>query len=426
LTTSVRLSDLIAPSFFELHRRLKTESPSEIWAKGGRGSTKSSWISIEILLMLSQDKDAHAFVSRRYDNELRDSVFGQLQWAAHKLGIDHLWRFMVSPMQAVNVKTCQKIIFRGLDNPLKAKSINLGKGYVKIFWGEEVDQYSGMQEIRSILQSVFRGEGKNKIAFFSFNPPKSARSWVNAECRVPKDGRIVHHSDYTTVNPIWLGERFIADAMHLKSVNESAYRHEYLGEEVGTGLEVFNNVTVRPILPSERDCFGQVAQGIDFGYAVDPVSFERMYYDAKKRMLWIFNEISGIGVSNRMLAEKMSQEEKRTLTYADAAEPKSIEELRSDYGLNVRACKKGPGSVETGIKWLADIEQIIIDPVTCPLASREFVNYALEINRNGDVISRYPDKDNHTIDATRYACGDFIGVRHAKVPNSNIRGAMGI
>jgi PBSX family phage terminase large subunit len=415
-SSDVRLSEVIAPSFHQLHKAIKSDKPSEVWCKGGRGSTKSSFIAEEIFLLLSQDANAHAFISRRYDNELRDSVFGQMQWAADKLKISHLWRFMVSPMQAVNVKTGQRILFRGIDNPLKAKSINLGKGYIKIFWAEEVDQYGSIEELRSILQSIFRGKGEGKIAFFSFNPPKSARSWVNREVKIEKPGRIVHSSDYRTVPVEWLGERFLADAKHLEQVNPVAYRHEYLGEEVGTGLEVFNNVTVRKITDEERQSFGQINQGLDFGYAVDSLSFERMYYNAKKRTLWIFEEIAGIGISNRVLSEKMKPEHRNTETIADSAEPKSIDELRRDFGLRIKPAKKGPGSVESGIKWLADLEQIIIDPVSCPLASMEFVNYALEINRSGDVVSKYPDKNNHSIDSVRYGLENEMVLARASVP----------
>jgi PBSX family phage terminase large subunit len=183
-TYDINLSSLIAPGFDDLHREIRKNLPEELWCKGGRGSTKSSYIAIKIMLLLSKDKDAHAFVSRRYDNELRDTVYGQLQWAANKLRLDHVWRFMVSPMQAVNQITGQKILFRGVDNPLKAKSINLGKGYIKTFWAEECDQYAGIEELRSIMQSVFRGEGGKKIAFFSFNPPKSARSRDKQEVKI--------------------------------------------------------------------------------------------------------------------------------------------------------------------------------------------------------------------------------------------------
>jgi len=414
----VRLSSLIAPSFTELHKQIKT-GVSEVWAKGGRGSTKSSFISIEIFLILSKDPLAHAFVSRRYDNELRDSVYGQMQWACNKLGLDKVWRFMVSPMQAVNTATGQKILFRGVDNPLKAKSINLGFGYIKVLWCEETDQYSSNEELRVITQSLFRGEGKDQIAFYSFNPPKSARSWVNAETKTSKTGRIVHSSDYRNVNPEWLGERFIADAEHLKEVNPEAYRHEYLGEEIGTGLEVFNNVTLQEITDEEIKTFQNIRQGLDFGYAIDPVCFGRMNYDRKKRTLHIFREVSGIGIGNRQLSGLVTQEEKRVMTIADSAEPKSIDELKNDYGWRIQGAKKEPGSVEHGVKWLAELEKIIIDPARCPLAGREFINYALECNRNGEVISRYPDKDNHFLDCTRYAMGDDIHT--VSTPSTNVR-----
>jgi phage terminase large subunit len=419
----VNLDENISPAFVDLHCDIVENLVSEVWCKGGRGSTKSSFISIEILLGLSKDRNAHAFVSRRFENELRDSVFGQMQWAANKLKIDGIWRFMTSPMQAVNRETGQKILFRGIDNPYKAKSINLGFGFIKYSWAEELDQYGGMEELRVIMQSIFRGEGSGQIAFFSFNPPKSARSWVNTESKIEKTGRIVHCSDYRSVNPEWLGDRFLADAEHLRIVNQDAYRHEYLGEEIGTGLEVFNNIELRAISDDEIKSFQNIRQGLDFGYAVDPVCFGRMDYDRKKRRLHIFNELSGIGIGNRALSEKMMPEWKRAITIADSSEPKSIDELKLDYGWNVRGAKKPPGSVETGIKWLAELEKIVIDPTRCPLAAKEFINYALEINRQGEVVSRYPDKDNHSIDMVRYACGD--DVNRVSVPSGNVRALAG-
>lgn len=387
---------------------MKENPPEELWCKGGRGSTKSSFLAIQIFLGLSRDQQAHAFVSRRYDNELRDSVFGQMQWAANKLGIAHIWRFMTSPMQVANVLTDQKILFRGIDNPLKAKSINLGTGYIKYLWAEEVDQYGSMEEVRSVLQSVFRGEGEHRLAMFSYNPPKSMRAWVNQEVAIEKPGRIVHTSDYRTVPPEWLGERFLADAEHLKSVNEVAYQHEYLGIPVGTGLEVFNNVTLRRITDDEKLNFPDIKQGLDFGYAVDPLAFERVYLNAGRKTLYVFEEIQGIGLSNRAFAEKATVDHRRTLTKADSEAPKDIDELRNEYGFVIQKADKPKGSVDHGVKWLADLEEIVIDPTACPLAAREFVNYALTTTRTGEVVSRYPDKDNHSIDAVRYALVDDI------------------
>lgn len=411
---TVRLSDLIAPTFYGLHNELKAEIHDEVWCKGGRGSTKSTFISIEILLGIIKDPDANAVVFRRYQNELRDTVFGQFEWTASKMGIAHLFKFQVSPMQIVYIPTGQRIVFRAADNPKKLKSINLGKGYIKYTWFEELDQFANIEEIRNILQSLFRGEGnKKRIVFFSYNPPKSGRSWVNQEAKIPKPGRRVHHSTYLDVPPEWLGERFLADAAHLKKVNETAYRHEYLGEEVGTGLEVFNNIELRTITDDEINIFDRIRQGLDFGYAVDPLAFERMHYDRTRRQLYIFAEISGLNLFNRQFWEK-AQRHNDVWTTADSAEPKSIAELKS-WGMRIKGAKKGPGSVEFGIKFLQDLEQIIIDPERCPLAAREFINYSLETDRNGIVKSQFPDKDNHSIDAVRYALEDDMSTGGLKI-----------
>lgn len=402
---TVRLSELIAPPFYGLHRELKADLHDEVWCKGGRGSTKSTFISIEILLGIIKDPEANAVVFRRYQNELRDTVFGQFEWSAAKMGIAHLFKFQVSPMQIIYIPTGQRIVFRAADNPRKLKSINLGKGYVKYAWFEEVDQFASMEEIRNILQSLFRGEGnKKRVVFFSYNPPKSGRAWVNREAKIPRPGRRVHHSTYLDVPPEWLGKRFLADAEHLKKINETAYRHEYLGEEVGTGLEVFTNVNLRAIRDDEIATFDRIRQGLDFGYAVDPLCFERMHFDRKRRRLYTFTEISGLNLFNRQLWEK-AQRYNDVWTTADSAEPKSIAELKS-WGMRIKGAKKGPGSVEFGIKFLQDLEEIIIDPERCPLAAKEFINYALETDREGNVKSQFPDKDNHSIDAVRYGLED--------------------
>jgi len=411
--TEIRLSELIAPSFFRLHKEIKAEKFDEIWLKGGRGSTKSTFTSIQILLGLLKDPEANAVVTRRYQNELRDTVYGQFEWTIAKMGLGDYFKFQIAPMQIIYIPTGQKIVFKAADNPLKMKSINLGRGYIKYAWFEEADQFAGMEEIRNILQSLFRGENKKRIVFFSYNPPKSGRSWVNQEAKIPKPGRRVHHSTYLDVPPEWLGERFLADAEHLKKTNETAYRHEYLGEEVGTGLEVFNNIELRIITQDEIAAFDRIRQGLDFGYAVDPLAFERMHYDRTRRRLYIFAEISGLNLFNRQFWEK-AQQYNDVWTIADSAEPKSIAELRS-WGMKIKGAKKGPGSVEFGIKFLQDLEQIIIDPERCSLAAREFINYSLEMDRNGIVKSQFPDKDNHSIDCCRYALSEDM-VHTAKRP----------
>jgi len=408
------MSELIAPHFHDLHKEFKKDETTEYILRGGRGSTKSSFLSIEIALGIVRDPKANAIVLRRFENEIRDSVFAQIQWAIAMLGMDDLWRAYTSPFKLVYEPTGQVILFKGADNPKKLKSLTLTKGYLKYGWFEEVDQFSGIEEIRNLEQSIFRGESnETQIELMSYNPPKSARSWINEEATKDKPGRVVHSSDFLSVPEEWLGEKFLTNAEHLKLTNLDAYRHEYLGEETGTGLEVFTNVSIRKITNKQTHYFDNRHQGLDFGYAADPLCFEQAHFDAKKKRLYLFFEISGTKLANAAFAAKLSQDRLADVTMADASEPKSIDELRDEHQMNVMAVDKYPGSVEHGIKYLQDLEEIIIDPHRCPLAAKEFINYALDVNRQGETISKYPDKDNHAIDATRYMMSQAI--KEAKI-----------
>jgi len=403
-----KISECIAPNFYDLHKQMKTGDDTEFWLRGGRGSTKSSFLSIEVILGMMLDPEANAICFRKFENEVRDTVFAQLDWATHKLGVEQLFTLRTSPFKIIYNPTGQVILFKGADNPKKVKSLKLSTGYIKYAWFEEVDQFGGMPEVRNLLQSILRGTTKKQISLFSYNPPKSARSWVNAESKAPKKGRVVHYSDYRAIPVDWLGQTFIDNALHLKKTNEEAYSHEYLGLETGTGLEVFNNVILRPITDKEISYFDYRYQGLDFGYAADPLCFEEFHFDAKTRKLYLFSEISGVGIKNSKFASMLTDEQRVEVTMADAAEPKSIDELREDHQVNIMAADKAPGSVDHGIKWLQDLEEIIIDPERCPLAGVEFINYALNVSRFGDVISKYPDKDNHSIDTLRYGCSQMI------------------
>lgn len=409
----VRLKNIIAPSFYDIHNDIKYNRYTHYWLKGGRGSTKSSFAGIEIILGMMKDPDANAVALRKVKETLKDSVFEQLIWAIEKLKVAEYWDIKHNPMELTYTPTGQKILFRGADKPRKIKSIKVSKGYTKFIWYEEVDEFNGMEEIRMINQSLMRG-GQQFVVFYTYNPPNSIRSWVNEEVLHAREDRIVHHSTYLTVPKEWLGEQFLIEAEHLKKVNEKAYRHEYLGEVTGTGGEIFANIVARRITDVEIKTFDRIKRGLDFGYAVDPVHYSVSYYDKTRRRLYIFYEIHQVRLSNRRLAEMIKQENKNNNPIiADSAEPKSIAELKS-YGINIRGARKGPDSVEYGIKFLQDLEEIIIDPEKCPNTLREFLNYELEKDSNGNFKAEYPDKNNNSIDSVRYALEDEMrtsGVR---------------
>jgi PBSX family phage terminase large subunit len=410
----------MAPSFFFVHKDVKQHGHTHYVLAGGRGSTKSSYVSLEIPLLLMRNPECHAVVLRKVANTLRNSVYTQMEWALDALHISDKWKMTISPMEMIRKATGQKILFFGVDDKAKIKSIKLPFGYVGVVWYEELDQFAGMEEIRNLNQSLMRG-GSKFWCFSSYNPPKSANNWVNEEMLLDEQDRLVHRSDYLSVNPDWLGPQFIYEADKLKAKNETAYRHEYLGEITGTGGAVFENVVEKRITDEEIRQFDRRRYGLDFGFAVDPLAFVSMHYDSKREILYIFDEIYQPKLTNRQAAVKIKKKITETaLIRADNAEPKSIKEL-NELGLKVIAAKKGPDSVDFGMRWLQGLATIVIDKKRCPNAYKEFVTYEYETTRDGQYISAYPDKNNHAIDAVRYGCEDLMPARFKiKAVRSNL------
>ncbi|MFE8704128.1 PBSX family phage terminase large subunit [Cytobacillus sp. FJAT-54145] len=401
----IKLSNVVAPSFKEVHNDLKRDGHTHYWLSGGRGSTKSSFIAIELILGIMKDPQANAVVLRKVKDTLKESVFDQLVWAIDVLGVEQYWHIPDAKLVITYIPTGQQIRFRGADKPKKIKSMKFARGYCKYIWYEELDEFTGMEEVRMINQSLMRG-GKKFTVFYSYNPPQSSNNWVNTEKLLTRPDRLVHHSNYLSVNPKWLGDQFIVEAEHLKATKPKAYEHEYLGNVTGTGGEVFDNVTIRPITDDEIQTFEHIKRGLDFGYAVDPLAYGVMHYDRKKKRLYIFHELYKVGLSNKAAFDHIKIENTNNdMVYADSAEPKSIHELRQ-YGLKVVGVKKGPDSVEYGIKFLQSLEAIIIDDTRCPNTANEFLTYELEKDANGNFKAKFPDKNNHAIDMVRYALND--------------------
>lgn len=396
-----RLSEAISPAFVDAHKAIKAGEIDELVAKGGRGSAKSSFASIEVVLLLLKHPECHAVILRKVGNTLRASVYAQMQWAIGMLGLSRLFRCSLTPMEMTYLPTGQKIMFFGLDDPGKLKSIKTPFGYVGIAWFEELDQFAGPEEIRNVEQSLFRG-GSFSFAVKSFNPPAMARNWANRYVLEPKAGRLVHHSTYLTTPKDWLGPRFLADAEHLKATRETAYRHEYGGEVVGSGNQVFDNLRLEPISADQISRFDYHYFGQDWGWYPDPNAFNGCAYEGG--ILWIYEELRALRCSNAAWAEKI-QHHKNDLILADpgAGGDRNVGDFR-DWGFLMRQAQKGPGSVAYGIKWLQSLKAIVIDPDRCPNTAKEFSEYEYEIDaKTGEVLEGYPDAANHHIDAVRYA-----------------------
>lgn len=406
-----KLSQLMSPAFYEVHRQIKAGKVEEVLAKGGRGSAKSSFVSIELILQLLLHPDCHAVVLRKVDKTLRTSVYAQICWAIGALGLTSRFKCTVSPMECIYRPTGQKILFFGLDDPGKLKSLKVPFGYIALLWFEELDQFDGPEQVRNVEQSCLRG-GPFSLTFKSFNPPASARSWANRYALEQRPGKLVHHSTYKTTPAAWLGPRFLADAEHLQTVNPTAYRNEYGGEVVGSGTAVFENLRLEAIPDALRQSFAQRLHGVDWGWYPDPWAYNAVAYDAARQTLYILDELTRRRTSNRDTAALLLQRgvSGAELITADSAEPKSIGDYRA-YGLVCRAAQKGPGSVVASMKWLQSRAAIIIDPARCPDTAREFSEYEYEQDpRTGEVLPGYPDLNNHHIDAVRYAT-EFIWKR---------------
>lgn len=393
----------IAPAFLPLVYDIRENQHSEYVLPGGRGSTKSSFISLEVIDVLKRNPQMHAVVLRQVGNTLADTVYNQIQWAILTLGLEAEWKYTRNPLEITCVATGQKIFFRGADDPMKLKSIKPPFGHLGVVWFEELDQFKGEEAVRVIEQSVVRG-GDRILKFKSFNPPKSALNWANQYIQIPRADRLVVPSDYLSVPQKWLGQQFIEDAEFLKQTNPTAYENEYLGVANGQGGNVFDNVVCEEIPDDVIRRFDNIFNGVDWGWYPDPFAFVRVHYDAARHTLYIWDEYTCNKRSNEQTAKDLRERgiTDNDIITCDSAEMKSVGDYRA-YGLLARPAEKGPNSREYSYKWLQSLAKIVIDPTRCPVAVDEFLHYEYERDKDGNVISGYPDGSDHVIDACRYA-----------------------
>lgn len=404
----IKISEKLLSHFNEVWKACNDPNVLNIVCKGGRNSSKSTTISIR-LIYNRMKYNSHALCIRKVDKTLRKSCREQLIWAINHLGVSQFWEWSKTPtgeMTLTYKPKGTKIFFEGANNPDKIKSYKTSDMQITDLWFEELAEFREEEEITTISNSILRAElpqGLFYKFFFSYNPPKRKQSWVNKkyETALIPSHTIVHHSDYLS-NP-FVSDFFKLEANHVKDTNPRRYEWEYLGKPIGSGVVPFDNLKFREITVDEISNFDNIRQGCDWGYAVDPIAFVRLHYDKTRRTIYIYDEICQVKMSNREIADILRQRNyHRQLTYADSAEPKSIDELKN-FNCNFAGVKKGAGSVEYGEKWLDDLEAIIIDPTRCPNTAREFENIDYQVDRDGNALPKLMDKDNHSIDAVRYA-----------------------
>lgn len=404
---------LLTSDFLDMHRLIDTEAETDYWCRGGRGSLKSTTISLELIKYLETHPDRHAVVFMKVQNTIRDAAYAQVTWAISQLGLDAEYDQPGSTLRMTKKSTKQLIIFRGCDNPDKLKSVKVPFGSIGFVWFEEVDQFNGMSEIRKVLQSATRGADEF-IRCYSANPPRSQTSWFNKYLdERTSQGKRVFSSNYLNVPPEWLGKAFIDDAEDLKESDPLAYAHEYMGEPVGNGTEVFDRVEFRAITDEEIATFDNLKAGQDFGWYPDPWAFVLSEWQAGSRTLLTYRE----DVANKLTPPQQAKRIKTALTWkdrpedekpqyhylpimSDDADPQSIASQR-DNNVNARAAGKG-NMRDASYKWLQSVKWVI-DPVRCPHLAEEVRSLQYEVNKDGEVLNSIPDGNDHCIDAVRYS-----------------------
>lgn len=377
-------------------------------------STKSSFAATATVLLMESNPMIHCVCFRKYASNLADSIYTQFEYTINEKlrPIAGNWIFKKSPLKIIRERPDgknQQILFRGLDDPQKVKSLKMPFGWPGITIFEELAEFDGIEEIRNVSQSLHRG-GHRFLTLCAYNPPESSASWVNAEAAVPQivDGKLyryVHHSDYRSVPRDWLGENFFVEADLLRRTNERAYRHEYLGETTGNGGAIFPNVSPMEMTDEMISHFDNRRFAIDFGFSLDPLAFTASHFDKNHRSIYVFDEIYQTNLTNMVLAEMLkakSEEIGFEYIMCDSAEPKSIAELES-LGINVLPAQKSPDSRHYSYRWLQSLAHIYVDPQRCPNVYKELIQCEYEKNKAGLFISRYPQINDHGIDSLRYA-----------------------
>ncbi|MDR2166622.1 MAG: PBSX family phage terminase large subunit [Clostridiales bacterium] len=396
---------VIGKAFIDINREIDNGKYTFYDFKGGRGSLKSSFCALKLIDRIMRNENMCALAIRQIAETIKDSVFAQIIWAIDILGLTEEFHITKSPMEIKRKSTGQVIYFRGGDNPYKIKSIRPPQGkYIGVLWLEEKDQLGGNEAVRSIYQSAIRG-GDGAIVLASYNTPISKLHWINKDALVVNDRRTIHHSHFMDAPKDWLGQEFFDIAEHTKQVNLRAYQHEYDGIAVGSGYTVFENLKIEAIDDGIIRTFDRILNGVDFGWFPDPWAFVRCYLHKGSMTLYIFDESVGNKITNDRAVEIILGKGvgRSETVVCDSAEPKSIQDYMLSGLRRAVGAKKGPGSIDYSFKWLQGLNAIVIDPKRCPRAAQEFSAYEYERDKYGNVLSGYPDRDNHTIDAVRYA-----------------------
>lgn len=419
MTRTVRLPDVVGKSYgsyWNYKGRYRV-------VKGSRASKKSTTTAMNMIYRIMKYPDSNGLVVRKVFRTIKDSCFAQLKWAIHRLGVDDYWQATNSPLELIYRPTGQKILFRGLDDPLKVTSISVDKGIICFLWIEEAYEVMKEEDFDMLDESI-RGEvpdGLFKQITLTLNPWND-RHWIKGRFFDVKDDDILAITTNYLCNE-WLDDSDLKVFERMKLNNPRRYRVAGLGEWGSVDGLVYENVEERAFdIDKIRGKKGiESAFGLDFGYTNDPSAFFCGLIDLKESVIYVFDEFYEKGMSNKKIYEKITElGYRKERIVADGAEPKSIDELK-DLGLwGIVGSKKGKDSVNNGIQFIQNFK-IIVHP-RCVNFLTEIYNYQWDKDKFGRSINVPAHDFSHMMDAMRYAVERFtrdIGIK--TIPKSRLR-----
>lgn len=369
--------------------------------KGSRASKKSKTTALRFIYNLMKYDKSNLLVIRKTYRTLKDSCWTDLKWATQRLEVADKWDFKLSPLEATYLPTGQKILFRGLDDPLKVTSITVEYGYLCWAWLEEAYEVMDESDFDVIDESI-RGEiplNLWKQWVITFNPWND-RHWLKSRFFDAKDDPDILALTTNYKCNEWLDKSDLDLFERMKKNNPRRYQVAGLGQwGVVEGL-IYENYEPRKFeLKDIKDCV--TVCGLDFGYTNDPTAFFMGFYDESNKKLYVWDEFYEKGLTNRKIYQRItSMGYGKEKIIADSAEPKSIDELR-EFGLRVRGAKKGRDSINNGVQFIQDLK-IIIHP-RCVNFMTEISNYVWDKDKFGKTLNQPVDDFNHLMDAMRYA-----------------------
>lgn len=398
----------------------------EVVIKGGRGGGKSSFAAELAYEVMLRDPEANVVYLRRYQSDLRPTVFQQFCRVIAKHGDEGAWKVTTAPMRCTRKETGGAVYFFGADNPVQAKSFTPVKGFVKLLIFEECDELQGLDYVQDAQLTYLRtngGPGVKQLSLMVFNPEPSRRNWMNqhAEELASDPDALVADACYLNVPREWLGERFIQQADWMRDHRPETYRNKLLGEITGTGGELFDNVQTATITDEQVEAFemhGWMHQGVDWGYE-HPNVFIRVAYDPDSDTVWpVFEKYQRR--ANATNFQKGIRRFRANETICDSAEPDKIADW-VDLGWNAYAAVKRwrGGGRSYAWEWLRSVDRIVVDPERTPRLLDELQTLEFEQLRDGTYSTAYPDLGEDGVMATLYALNRVIAAGKSVLPDED-------